>query len=201
MGRIEVHCAGTWGSVQASGWDIKDATVACRQLVYHSASLSCKPSREASTKKGGRKRDFGLFSFPPPSPQSSVSPLPFPVSLPPLPPFCACLVAQSLYGAFFHIFLVNAFRRPGDKSGYPYMSSDPTLSLTLYQADLAAVGERQLTTARANQIIGLTNRWATNWAPEVVFSPFRALSSRQMTFPFCCYISLMFLMRLWRLTI
>ena len=44
MGRIEVHYAGTWGSVYArgyaSGWDIKDATVACRQLGYHSASLS-----------------------------------------------------------------------------------------------------------------------------------------------------------------
>ena len=40
MGRIEVHYAGTWGSVRASGWDIKDATVACRQLGYHSASLS-----------------------------------------------------------------------------------------------------------------------------------------------------------------
>ena len=40
MGRIEVHYAGTWGSVHESGWDIKDATVACRQLGYHSASLS-----------------------------------------------------------------------------------------------------------------------------------------------------------------
>ena len=40
MGRIEVHYAGTWGSVYASGWDIKDATVACRQLGYHSASVS-----------------------------------------------------------------------------------------------------------------------------------------------------------------
>ena len=40
MGRIEVHYAGTWGSVRASGWDIEDATVACRQLGYHSASLS-----------------------------------------------------------------------------------------------------------------------------------------------------------------
>ena len=31
------------------------------------------------------------------------------------------------------------------------------------------------------------NRHATqaNWAPEVEFSPFRALSRRQMTFPFC----------------
>ena len=40
MGRIEVHYAGTWGSVYVSGWDIKDATVACRQLGYHTASLS-----------------------------------------------------------------------------------------------------------------------------------------------------------------
>ena len=40
MGRVEVHYARTWGSVDASGWDIKDATVACRQLGYHSASLS-----------------------------------------------------------------------------------------------------------------------------------------------------------------
>ena len=40
MGRIEVHFAGTWGSVSASGWDIEDATVACRQLGYHSPSLS-----------------------------------------------------------------------------------------------------------------------------------------------------------------
>ena len=44
--------------------------------------------------------------------------------------------------------------------------------------------ERQLTTARANQTIGLTNACAANWAPEVEFSPFRALSRRQMTFPF-----------------
>ena len=40
MGRIEVHYAGTWGSVDASGWDIKDATDVCRQLGYHSVSLS-----------------------------------------------------------------------------------------------------------------------------------------------------------------
>ena len=26
-----------------------------------------------------------------------------------------------------------------------------------------------------------------NWAPEVAFGPFRALSSRQLTFPFCCF--------------
>ena len=54
------------------------------------------------------------------------------------------------------------------------------------QADLATERERQLTTARANQTTGLTNGRAANWAPEVEFSPFRALSGRQMTFPFCC---------------
>ena len=26
-----------------------------------------------------------------------------------------------------------------------------------------------------------------NWAPEVSFGPFRALSSRQLAFPFCCF--------------
>ena len=35
--------------------------------------------------------------------------------------------------------------------------------------------ERQLMTARANQTTGLTNGRAANWAPEVEFSPFRAL--------------------------
>ena len=52
--------------------------------------------------------------------------------------------------------------------------------------DLATERERQLTTARANQTTGLTNGTAANWAPEVDFSPYRALSRRQMTFPFCC---------------
>ena len=54
------------------------------------------------------------------------------------------------------------------------------------QADLATERERQLTTAWTNQATGLTNGRATNWASEVEFSPFRALSRRQMTFPFCC---------------
>ena len=40
--------------------------------------------------------------------------------------------------------------------------------------------------ARANQTSGLTNGRATNWAPEVEFSGFRALSRREMTFAFCC---------------
>ena len=54
------------------------------------------------------------------------------------------------------------------------------------KADLATERERQLTTARANQTTGLTNDRVANWAPEVEFSPFRALPRRQMTFPLCC---------------
>ena len=46
--------------------------------------------------------------------------------------------------------------------------------------------ERQLMAARANQTTGLTNGKAVNWSQEVEFSPFRALSRRQLTFPFCC---------------
>ena len=49
------------------------------------------------------------------------------------------------------------------------------------QADLATEGEHQLTTARANQTTGLTNDTAANWAPEVEFSPYRALSRRKMS--------------------
>ena len=135
MERIEVHCAATWGSVQASGWDIKDATVACRQLVYHSASLSCKPSRETSIKRVEEKGTLGSFLS-----------LPLPLSLLSLPslscfpssssPFLCLPRCPVLVRRVFHTFLVNAFRRPRDKSTclvrYPYMSSDPTLSLTLY---------------------------------------------------------------------
>ena len=47
-----------------------------------------------------------------------------------------------------------------------------------------------MTTSRANQTTGLTNGRATNWAPEVVFSPLRALSRCQLTFPSRCLISL-----------
>ena len=38
----------------------------------------------------------------------------------------------------------------------------------------------------ARQTTGLTNGTVENWAPEVEFSPYRALSGRQITFPFCC---------------
>ena len=38
---------------------------------------------------------------------------------------------------------------------------------------------------------GLTNGRAENWVQGVEFSPFRALTRRQMTFPSCCYISLL----------
>ena len=54
------------------------------------------------------------------------------------------------------------------------------------KADLATEQERQLTTARAHQTTGLTNGRGVKWAPKVMFSPFRALSRRQLTFPSCC---------------
>ena len=47
-------------------------------------------------------------------------------------------------------------------------------------------------TACGNQTTGLTNGKEVNWAREVEFSPFHALSRRQLTFPFCCYISLIY---------
>ena len=56
----------------------------------------------------------------------------------------------------------------------------------LSRDDLATERERQLTTARANKTTGLTNGRVANWAPEVEFSPFRALLRRQMAFPLCC---------------
>ena len=59
-------------------------------------------------------------------------------------------------------------------------------SLRKYKADLATERDCQLTTVRADQTTGLTNGRAANCAPEVVFSPFRALSRRQLTFPSCC---------------
>ena len=53
-------------------------------------------------------------------------------------------------------------------------------------ADLATKQECQLTMARTNQTTGMTKGKAANWAPEVVFSPFRTLSRHQLTFPSCC---------------
>ena len=50
----------------------------------------------------------------------------------------------------------------------------------------ADLRERQMTTARANLTSDLTNGRAANWVPEVVFSPFRALSRRQPKFPSRC---------------
>ena len=49
------------------------------------------------------------------------------------------------------------------------------------KADLVTERHRQLTTARTNQTKGLANGRAANWGPEVVFSPFCALSRRQQT--------------------
>ena len=66
-----------------------------------------------------------------------------------------------------------------------YFYSRQVLTLLLMYK-LATERERQLTTASANQTIGLTNGRAAIWAPEVEFSHFRALCRRQMTFPFCC---------------
>ena len=59
--------------------------------------------------------------------------------------------------------------------------------LERHEADLATERERHLTTERANQTTGLTKCRVANLAPEVAFSPLRALSRRQLTFPaFCC---------------
>ena len=49
------------------------------------------------------------------------------------------------------------------------------MALCNKKADFARERERQLTAAPAIQTTGLNNGRATNWAPEVEFSPFRAL--------------------------
>ena len=48
-----------------------------------------------------------------------------------------------------------------------------------------------LTTGHANQTTGLANSRAANWATEVEFSLFHALSRCQMMFPVSCWISLL----------
>ena len=44
----------------------------------------------------------------------------------------------------------------------------------------------QLTTVRTNQTTGLTSGRAADCAPEVAFSPFRALYHHQQMFLCCC---------------
>ena len=68
---------------------------------------------------------------------------------------------------------MNNKKNPHDNSVSTYLSRNIDIN-------------RNFMTARANQITGLTNGRAANWAPEVVFSPFRALFCRQLTFPSCC---------------
>ena len=74
--------------------------------------------------------------------------------------------------------LINSFLWTGSR-----IKNRRTLLGILYSADLARKRERQLTAARADLTTGLTNSRAANWVLKVAFSPFRALSRRQLTFP------------------
>ena len=76
------------------------------------------------------------------------------------------------------------FRKPHELNGIVHSGcTDPTQGTARFpiRLILATDRERQLTTAPANQTTGLTNATAANWAPEVEFSAYRALSRRQMT--------------------
>ena len=80
------------------------------------------------------------------------------------------------------LFIVEEFTRVVNMLFIIVTSARIVKIVYFFKVDLATEREQQLTTVR-----GLTNGRAANWAPEVAFGPFRALSSRQLTFSFCCF--------------
>ena len=121
--------------------------------------------------------NYGIFSIKPPgrflkSEIRSLSPHPFSRS------------AQNCVMQYIVVVLADIARQYKLTMLQTYLH----LSFNYYGADLARERKRQLTTARANQTTGVINGRAANWAPEVAFSPFRAISRPQLTFPFRCQI-------------